>query len=809
MDNTIGEPTMATMINNLPGFIYRCANDPNWTMIYISEGCQQITGYTPEDFIDNKTLAFNDIIHPDYQQHLWDTWQKLLAKKGVLEEEYSIITASGEIRWVWERGRGIFSEDEELLFLEGFITDITDRKRIEEALKESEEKFRTFFEESPMGIEIYDAAGVQTAANRASFNMFGIQDDSSSSFNLFDGTSLNDELKQRLHNGNPVLYEASFDFNRVRELNQYHTTRSGIAAMEYLITPLKSEDSSTIQGYILQVQDITERKHSEQLQKVLYNISNAVATTQDLEELIGKIQVELGTLVDTTNFYVALYDERTGMLSTPFYKDELDEMSAWPADKSATGYVIKTRKSLLAREEDWESFYKSGEIEEVGVPSSSWLGVPLFMDGKATGALVVQSYDNPDAYTQKDVEMLEFVSHQISLSIQRKKAEQDLLEAMEKAQESDTLKSAFLANMSHEIRTPMNAILGFTELLGQADSTPEEHERFTGIIRNAGKKLMRLIDDIIDISKLEVRQITISPSACDVVKLLITTVESYNAMDLLKKKPGVSLRLKMPPAFSIPEVQTDPLRLQQVLDNLVTNAIKFTDMGFIEIGVRTISFNKIAYLEFHVTDTGKGIPPEKLGIIFERFRQVEVDKYRQGAGLGLSISKALVELMGGEMRVVSEEGKGTTFYFTIPFRPVLSGEKSTMQPAPVEFLVLSRNVIYIAEDEDDGFDYIALLLKDTGAILYRADNGDLLMKMIHERIPDLLLLDINMPGKTGYDCLQEIRDSGYPIKIIAQTAYAMVEEKRRCIEAGCHGYLAKPFSKKGLIESIVNVLKTN
>ena len=146
MDNTIGEPTMATMINNLPGFIYRCANDPQWTMIYISEGCQQITGYTPDDFIGNKTLAFNDIIHSDYQKHLWDTWQELLEKKGVLEEEYSIITSNGEIRWVWERGRGIFSEEGELLFLEGFITDITDRKRTEDALKESENKYRTIFE---------------------------------------------------------------------------------------------------------------------------------------------------------------------------------------------------------------------------------------------------------------------------------------------------------------------------------------------------------------------------------------------------------------------------------------------------------------------------------------------------------------------------------------------------------------------------------------------------------------------------------------------------------------------------------------
>lgn len=798
---------MATMINNLPGFIYRCANDPDWTMCYISEGCLQITGYHPADFIDNKTLAFNDIIHPDFQRHLWDTWQALLKEKDVLEEEYSIITAGGEIRWVWERGRGIFSEQDELLYLEGFITDITERKRIEEALKESEEKFRTFFEESPIGIEIYNAMGFQTAANKASFRMFGIKDESSSGFNLFEGTSLTDNLKQNLRDGKTIMYEASFDFNKVRELKQYNTTRTGTASMEYIITPFRSGEADEINGYLLQVQEITERKRAEEIREVLYHISNAVATTRDVGELIGKIQYELGRLVDTTNFYVALLDEETGMLTTPFYQDEVDELSTWPAAKSATGYVIETRQSLLARLEDWKPLYDAGKVEDVGIPSQSWLGVPLFMEGKAAGALVVQSYDNPDAYSTRDVEILEFVSHQISLSIQRKKAEQDLLEAMEKAQESDTLKSAFLANMSHEIRTPMNAILGFTELLSQPETTREEQEHFTGIIRNAGKKLMRLIDDIIDISKLEARQIAITPAPCDVVNLLVTTVESYNEMDLLKKKPGVNLHLSIPPSSAIPKIETDPFRVQQVLDNLLTNAIKFTDQGFIEVGIVEVEKDNHEFLEFFVRDTGKGISPHQLKIIFERFRQVEGDTYRQGAGLGLSISKALVELLGGEIRVVSELGKGTTFYFTIPFHPAQVTKEAFTPQSQLKSLDLTGKMLYIAEDEDDGFDYISLLLKDTRATVRRAVNGDILMNMIHKQVPDLLLLDINMPGKTGYECLSEINKNGYTMKILAQTAYAMAEERKRCIEAGCHGYLSKPFGKKDLFEHIASVLE--
>ncbi|MBE0647162.1 MAG: PAS domain S-box protein [Bacteroidales bacterium] len=926
MDNTIGEPTMATMINNLPGFIYRCANDPQWTMIYISEGCQQITGYTPDDFIGNKTLAFNDIIHPDYQQHLWDTWQEVLEKKGVLEEEYSIITSNGEIRWVWERGRGIFSEEGELLFLEGFITDITDRKRTEDALKESENKYRKIFENIQDVFYQVDVEGVINEISPSIFKYSGYTREELIGkpaeevyYNPKDRNLLMEKLGEKgevvdydvrlktkddqpkwaslnIHlvfdaNGNPAGLEGSlrdvsqrklveealkaseerlqsifrvaptgigvvrdrilldinqricemtgyfrdelignsarmlypsqdeFEFVGREKYRQITEKNTGVVETQWqkkdgpvidiilASTPLNPNELSD--GISFTALDITQRNRAEQLQKALYNISNAVATTRDVEELVGKIQVELGTLVDTTNFYVALYDEQTGMLSTPFYRDEVDEISTWPATKSATGYVIKTQESLLARLEDWAPLYESGEVEDVGVPSMSWLGVPLFMDGKATGALVVQSYDNPDAYSQKDVEILEFISHQISLSIQRKKAEQDLLEAMGRAQESDTLKSAFLANMSHEIRTPMNAILGFTELLGQPDSTPEEQEKFTGIIRNAGKKLMRLIDDIIDISKLEARQIMIAPSGCNIYHLLTTTVASFSSMEMLKKKPEVTLQLTIPPPSSIPELETDPVRLQQILDNLVTNAIKFTDKGFIEIGVRPIELSQGRFLEFYVKDTGKGIPSEKINIVFERFRQVEGDKYRQGAGLGLSISKALVELLGGEMRVVSEFGKGTTFYFTIPFRAVHNANTTTTQASSAKSLDLSGKTIYVAEDEDDGYAYISLLLKDTHAIIRRADNGDLLMNMIHEKIPHLILLDINMPGKTGYDCLKEIREVGYPIKIIAQTAYAMVEEKIKCMEAGCDGYLAKPFTKKGLHESIVNVLKAN
>ena len=197
-----------SMINNLPGFIYRCANDTHWTMQYVSEGCYQVTGYKPSHLIHNKRISFNEVIHPDHRKRLWTKWQKLLDTKTVFEDEYTITHADGTIRWVWERGRGVYSDTGELLFLEGFITDITPRKNLEFAWKESEGKFRTMFESSPIGIELYDKNGIQVMANQASFDLFGITDDSSKGFNLFEGTSLSEKLKLKLRKGNPVSYEA-------------------------------------------------------------------------------------------------------------------------------------------------------------------------------------------------------------------------------------------------------------------------------------------------------------------------------------------------------------------------------------------------------------------------------------------------------------------------------------------------------------------------------------------------------------------------------------------------------------------------
>jgi CheY-like chemotaxis protein len=250
----------------------------------------------------------------------------------------------------------------------------------------------------------------------------------------------------------------------------------------------------------------------------------------------------------------------------------------------------------------------------------------------------------------------------------------------------------------------------------------------------------------------------------------------------------------------------DVLRLHQVLDNLVGNAIKYTDAGQITLGLELVEASEGRLLHFYVKDTGIGIPKEKQELIFERFRQAEEHGFREGAGLGLSISKGFVELMGGGIWVESEPGAGSCFHFTLPAAE--SGSKPVVRNLIKNLLVpdLRGKTLIIAEDDRDSYEFLQLLLEETGAIILRAENGNELLELIQARSPDLLMLDIRMPGKTGLQCLDIIRERGYNFRIIAQTAYALAEEQRQVISSGCHGYLSKPFTKQELFSCIHEVM---
>lgn len=553
-------------------------------------------------------------------------------------------------------------------------------------------------------------------------------------------------------------------------------------------------------------QDVTRRVKTELVQKVVYNISNAVSTVATTADLIVKIQAEIAKLMDASNFFVALYDEKTDTLSMPYYFDEKDNFRMVSAKNTLSRIVIKTGKPLLVTDEDKKKLELEGRLVRQGSFSKVWLGVPLKNDKKVIGVVVVQNYENENAYSKQDVKMLEFIAGQIGMSIQRIKYRIELEAALKKAQESDRLKSAFLANMSHEIRTPMNGILGFASLLKEPDLSGEEVQKYTDVIQISGQRMLNIINNLIDISKIEAGQMQVLITECNINKQM-EYLKALFYPEVMKKELLMYAYPGLPEKES--NVLTDTEKFYAIFSNLIKNAVKYTHNGTVEFGYE----KKGAVLEFYVKDTGIGIPKERQGAIFDRFVQADIEDRQvyEGAGLGLTISKAFVEMLGGKIWVESTEGQGTEFYFTIPYKPVSDKKKVPYikhhANKSEDVKELKKASVLIVDDEPVSISYISAVIKDFCTNIYYADNGVTALEEF-EKHPDIniILMDMKMPVMNGYEATKKIRETNKEVVIIAQTAYALKQDRKKTLAAGCNDYISKPVDKEELIELIKKYL---
>ena len=406
---------------------------------------------------------------------------------------------------------------------------------------------------------------------------------------------------------------------------------------------------------------------------------------------------------------------------------------------------------------------------------------------------------NEEITTQKE----ELEKHRNHLEQIVKERTSELEIAKNKAEESDRLKSAFLANMSHEIRTPMNAIIGFSSLLSDKNILETERDEFLKLIMDNGNSLLQLIEDIIDLAKVEAGQMTINKQKFDLNDLLSKLYSNYFQKKSNLGNKNIDLILDLganTPSFYI---ESDPIRFNQIVSNLVDNALKFTETGFVKIGYTVESQMEKPIVKCYVQDTGIGLTEQEQSIVFGRFTKIETNKTKlyRGAGLGLAICRNIATLLDGEIYVESEVGKGSTFYFTIPYlkneNPIV--EKSKDQKNTSEYN-WSGKTLLVAEDEESNFRFIEVLLMKTKVNILRATNGQEAIDIFENNHIDLILMDIKMPVMDGLLATQAIKKINKQIPIVAQTAYAMQNDENICLSAGCDDYVSKPIIKEKFFE---------
>ncbi len=745
--------------------------------LYVSPQCEKILGFAPHEWLNFRWWV--DSIHPDDQTWATEFCINQTKLGNNHDFEYRLLHKNGNVVWIHD-SVGVEIVNDEPAYIYGVMYDITERKITETKLKESDEFSRYLLQTIPFGMDIVDESGNVLFQSEKLKKLCGdkaIGDKCWEFYRDDKNQCSNCPLKAGIKVGKTEMYESAGIF--------------GGRIFEIIHTGMIFNGQKAILEIFI---DITERKQMEDIHTFLITSGYPGAKVNFFESLAKYLSKML-------NMEYVCIDKLDGdglnAQTVAIYNDgKFDTNVSYTLKQTPCGEVVG-KTICCFPEKVCSLFPNDAALQDLN--AESYIGTTLWnSEGKPIGLIaIIGRKPLSDAIFAENV--LKLVSIRAAGEMERKNIEDELINAKEHAEESDRLKSAFLANMSHEIRTPMNGILGFSELLKEPNLNGEEQQKYIRIIEKSGARMLNIINDIVDISKIEAGLMKIDSKESNINEQ-IEYIYTFFKPEVETK--GIKLSFKTSLTAKEAIINTDREKLYAILTNLVKNAIKYTEKGSIELGYIV----KNNFLEFYVKDTGIGIPSDRQQAIFERFIQADIsDKMaRQGAGLGLAITKSYIEMQGGKIWVVSEEGIGSCFYFTLPYLTDLAADIIDQESVLSEKNNKVRKLkILIAEDDEVSEMLIDSYIKMLGKEILKARTGiDTVEACRNNPDIDLILMDIRMPEMGGYEATKQIRQFNSNVIIIAQTAYGLSGDKEKAIKAGCNDYISKPVSKNELLALI-------
>jgi PAS domain S-box-containing protein len=642
------------LMNNLPDHIYFKDRQSR----FIRNNQAHVQSFGLDD--PNKVIGRSDFdfFTEDAARKAFEDEQKIIETGKPVFKEEKLTRKDDTVVWFHAMKMPLFNNNGNIIGTFGISRDITKQKYAEETLKHSEERFRSVAHSANDAIITIDFGGNILGWNRGAENIFGFKETE------IIGESLNVIIPEdyiRQHIKSKILLERrNPDYDKYKPVELEGMRKNGDSfPIELSLSEWETSEGKFFTGI---VRDITTRKRTELENQIIYEITQGLTSTSNLDELLKLIHHTLGKVVYADNFFVALHNDDTGLFSFPYFVDKYDETpSPTSMGKSCTAYVFRTLKPFLFSDEEYNRLLENDEVELIGSASPSWIGIPLQAPSKVIGVMVLQHYEKANVYTENDVKLLMSIGSQIAIAIERKKAEEEIILKNELLQAINAEKDKFFSILAHDLRGPLSAFVAATQILAEETQSMnfEEIQEISVSMKESATNIYSLLENLLEWSRLQRGIMEFIPEKFNLKKEIQECTQVLNES---ARKKEIEIEYSVPEDI---ELVADRHMFDTVTRNLVSNAIKFTPTGGkIQVG----ALNTNNEIEIHITDSGIGMPAELKNKLFH-INEKTSRKGTEGepsTGLGLLLCKEFIEKHNGEIWAESEAGHGSTFYFTVP-----------------------------------------------------------------------------------------------------------------------------------------------